>query len=343
MGLQSTDAKYIIPKILGTASNHGEVIKILPFDNRGTVTIEVSKSNEELNNDLIVALLKKLDGSLTLSDACSAIADLSCETVLDLLSELDKVGLIDELSVPEYISGLEFLLDLELFVESLLAKGLYKNKFWQQCLTADSVEDFPKSVVIGLVLENYHFLSRESLFDAPVLSYVANSAVRLAINRFYSEEYGHDEILLRALNSAGLSSEEVLSDIVPLPETLALCNSLAFWSNYDPIFFFTTLGILEGQSIGRDSFIEACERIGIDDGIVCHVKAHAEINATAGHGNVTREIFASIQALDLKTCSRIKAQTHLFVELYDQFYTAVWEHYSLPGDRIRRISCLESV
>ena len=40
-------------------------------------------------------------------------------------------------------------------------------------------------------------------------------------------------------------------------------NALAYWAHSDPLFFFSTLGLLEGQGMKHDSFIEACERVNV--------------------------------------------------------------------------------
>ena len=137
-----------------------------------------------------------------------------------------------------------------------------------------------------MVIENWHFLFRESYFDAPVLSYVPNTAVGLLLNEFFSEEYGHDEILMKSLNAVGLTRED-MRDAIPLSETMGLCNALAYWAHNDPLFFFATLGLLEGQGMKHDSFIEACERTELPDAFVGPLRTHANINIGAGHGNLT--------------------------------------------------------
>jgi hypothetical protein len=157
------------------------------------------------------------------------------------------------------------------------------------------------------------------------------------MNRFFGEEYGHDEILLKSLNAVGLSRED-MRDAIPLPETMALCNALAYWAHNDPLFFFTTLGLLEGQGLKKDSFIEACERAGLANDFIEPLRIHSNINIGAGHGNLTREIFKNIPALDARTASRLRSQTRLFVELYDGFYAGIWRHYTSEAPLLRRVS-----
>ncbi|SDI35672.1 hypothetical protein SAMN04487926_115188 [Paraburkholderia steynii] len=255
------------------------------------------------------------------------------QKVFDRLKELQLVRAVKPALAR---SGLDVLLELEDLANDLLYRTLYTNVFWEKCASASTGTDIPLNVIHGMIVENYHFLFRESYFDAPVLSYVANTGVRLSMNEFYAEEYGHDELLLKALTTLGVTRED-LARTVPLPQTMALCNSLAFWAHSDPLFFFSTLGILEGKDIKQDSFLDAAYRIGVDPALLKPVKAHSDINLNGGHGSLTRKIFSRIPAIADADVRRMRAQTHLFIELYDQFYTGIWEHYSTSPTLLRTL------
>ncbi|MEM5385970.1 iron-containing redox enzyme family protein [Paraburkholderia phymatum] len=255
------------------------------------------------------------------------------QRVFDRLKELQLVRAVKPALAR---SGLDVLLELEDLANELLYRTLYTNVFWEKCASASTRDDIPLNVIHGMIVENYHFLFRESYFDAPVLSYVANTGVRLAMNEFYAEEYGHDELLLKALTTLGVTRED-LARTVPLPQTMALCNALAYWAHSDPLFFFSTLGILEGKDIKQDSFLDAAYRIGVDPALLRPVKAHSDINLHGGHGSLTRNIFSRIPAIAETDVRRMRAQTHLFIELYDQFYTGIWQHYSTSPTLLRKL------
>jgi hypothetical protein len=280
--------------------------------------------------------LQRLDGSSSLEKLLQAEPSLPRHEIESLIESLDRAGLIDDAAPVAFRSGAEVMLEIEELVEDHCAATVFQNPFWKTCLAARGPGDLPEKLAVGMIIENWHFLFRESYFDAPVLSYVPNTAVRLLLNQFFSEEYGHDEILLGALSFAGLTREDML-DAIPLPETMAMCNALAHWAHTDPLFFFTTLGLLEGQEKRYDSFIEACERAGLPEGLVKPLKTHANINIGAAHGNLTRAIFHEIRALDEDTVARLKRQARLFVELYDNLYTGVWRYYTSDAPLLRRV------
>ncbi|MSP76582.1 MAG: hypothetical protein EXR12_10645 [Rhodospirillaceae bacterium] len=286
---------------------------------------------------VIERALRRLDGKTSLAEIVGGEPDLPADAAEALVSSLDAVGLIDDATVLPHRSGAEAILEIEERIEACCAATIYQNPFWRTCLAARGPGDVPQRLATGMVIENWHFLFRESYFDAPVLSYVPNTAVRLLLNEFFAEEYGHDEILMKSLNFAGLSRED-MRDAIPLPETMGLCNALAYWARNDPLFFFATLGLLEGQGMKHDSFIEACDRAGLPDAFVGPLRTHANINIGAGHGNLTRLIFRQIPAIDEATIRRLKAQVPPFVDLYDAFYSGVWRHYTGNGPLLRRVS-----
>ena len=297
--------------------------------------VEVAAGNVPLL--IVERALLRLDGKTSLADIVGAEPALSVDAVEALVASLDAAGLIDDATVLPYRSGAEAILEIEERIEVCCASTIYQNPFWRTCLAARGPGDVPQRLATGMVIENWHFLFRESYFDAPVLSYVSNTAVRRLLNEFFAEEYGHDEILLKSLNFVGLSRDD-MRDAIPLPETMGLCNALAYWAHNDPLFFFATLGLLEGQGMKHDSFIEACDRAGLPDAFVGPLRTHANINIGAGHGNLTRLIFRQIPAIDEVTIQRLKAQVPLFVDLYNAFYSGVWRHYTGDGPLLRRVS-----
>lgn len=285
----------------------------------------------------IVGIVSRLDGTSSLQEILGDQPPASRSAAAEFLEALDAAGVIDDLEPASYFSGGEAILEIEELLHEHCAATIYTNAFWRKCLSVRGPGDLSQKLATGMVIENWHFLFRESYFDAPVLSYVPNTSVRLLLNQFFSEEYGHDELLMGSLNAVGISRSD-MHDAIPLPETMALCNALAFWAHTDPLFFFATLGLLEGQGMKHDSFIEACQRAELPDDFVEPLRKHANINLGAAHGNLTRAIFRQLSALDAETISRLKRQVPLFVGLYDAFYMAVWRHYTSSEPLLRRVS-----
>ena len=273
----------------------------------------------------IATIVKACNGQQKISDIENLFAEDKQHIVQSILQQLDDALLVDDNRLQTHRSGASVILELQELSASLISKTINKNPFWENVL--NNSKECPASVFYGLAIENFHFLFREALFDSPILGYVPNAKVRQIMNEFYIEEFGHDDLVLQALESINIS-RETMQVSLPLPETLAMCNALSYYASNDPLFFFSTLGILEGGDIETDVFIEACNNKGLSEGFIGPMKTHSDININDEHGNLTRLIFAEIPAIDEQTVQRLRRQTYLFIEMYDNFYTAIWNHYS---------------
>ena len=321
----------MIPRLLGTPKLVDGVPSIIsaghPFVVEGVDARRAKKA---------IAVLRAMDGTRTV-DQIARSARTEAAFVHSLTSALDHVGLVRDERTPEARAALDVLFELEDLANSLLYESIYRNVFWHALL--NETDTVPLQVFHGMAIENYHFLFRESYFDAPALNFPASTRARGLMNQFYGEEYGHDELILKGLSSLGITRED-LADTIPLPQTMALCNALAFWARYEPVFFFSTLGILEGKDITIDSYIDACERRGLPAGFVAPIRAHANINMEGEHGSLTRALFEHLPPIDARGVLQMRARTRLFIQLYDGFYTGIWNYYSGSNSLLRRLSTL---
>lgn len=233
------------------------------------------------------------------------------------------------------MSGRSLILAVEDLYNRLSAKTLQQNPFWRALV--DTPELVPDNVYYGMCIENYHLLYRESYFDSPALSFAYSQDLRQRFNQFYSDELGHDRLLLKSLESIGLR-ESALFCSVPLRETMALCNALSYWARHDPLFFFTTLGPLEGRDVEVDSYVHACRTKGLQDSFVGPIEIHANINKHSEHGLLSRNLFETIPSVSVVDATRILRQTALFVAIYDQFYCAIWDRYRTGKDLLRAVA-----
>lgn len=296
----------------------------------GSTEYQVTSDNKNVAN--IKDILRVLDGSSPYGEIRKQFVDPSFAD--EFVLALYDAGLAKtNNSATEYMSGSAALAAIEDHQFSMLYDVLYHNRFWVACKNPQSI---PKNVLLGMAIENYHFLYRESWFDTPVLSYLGNETARLAMNRFYGEEYGHDELIFEAITQLGVTRDNV-RDIQPLPQTLALCNCLSHWAATDPLFFFSTLGVLEGKDPQIDTFVKTMEQSAkIDRSFIEPIHQHALINIEGKHGALTTEIFDSIDVIQNQDVRRMIKKTKIFIDLYDDFYSAVWDYYSNESNPVLR-------
>lgn len=148
------DSCHDVPKLRGSYSvENGELIV-----RQGGQSFVVS-SPPEYQTQIAAWLARTTDGQ-------AAVPDVKDPLSLELVSALEEQGLLEQVPRSEGLSGSGALLILEDYANELLYKTLYKNIFWQHIQTATQRE-IPNSVIYGFVIENYHFLYRESWFDSP--------------------------------------------------------------------------------------------------------------------------------------------------------------------------------
>ncbi|WP_410012790.1 hypothetical protein [Sodalis sp. C49] len=276
-----------------------------------------------------------LDGKTSIPDIIKKNkTHLTCEDATLLIECLSESGLLTRNIPTEFITGKQAILEIEDLQNRLMDKSLYNNIFWQKCNEPD---DVPENVFIGMAIENYHLLARGSSFDAHALYFHGCRKTRQAMNAVFCSEHGHAEIILSALALLGIDENNIIAS-VPLPETLGLANSLAYWSASDPLFFFSTMEVLEGKDCAVDSYVIAMEKSGkMDAQFIEKIKSHSLINIEHNHASFGRQLLSTIPVVSRENLIRMKRQTHLFVELYDAYYRAIWEHYSDATSLVRSI------
>ena len=303
--------------------------------------LEVALDPEGSSFEELRSFLSHLDGKQTIGDIQQRLDASQQQRFGTFLEDLDRHRLLDDVGTTKMRTGSQALLDIEDYTHAIMGRSFNQNVYWTNVL--GSPETCPPGAFYGLAIENYHFLFRESLFDSPVLPYLSSTRIRALMNEFYVEEYGHDEIIVNSMYALGITREEI-RDMLPLPETLAMCNALSYWAATDPLFFFATLGVLEGKDSPKDRWIEGCELAGLAPDFIKPMRTHSDINRKGEHGNLTRLLFAEIPVIDDETMARMRRQMNVFVDMYDDFYTAIWNHYApITGTGsalVRRLSAI---
>ena len=330
----------IRPKLAKNTNIKIEDSNIIIENSYGDFKLDISEFIDEFNGKNIVNIIKYLDGMKSVSEILFELKnDSDKKALIETIKALDESCFIDDITETHFKSGLECLLELEDLTNSLLNETIYKNPFWLNMSTMG--KNYPKSVLYGFAIENYHFLFRESSFDSPVLFYQNSTKIRELFNEFYVEEIGHDKLILKSLETIGFTKEK-LFDRTPLASTMLMCNALSHWATTDPIFFFSTLSLLEGSTYREDSqidsYIDICEMVNLPNEFIKHIKSHAMINLSANHGSLTRSIFNEIKCISNAKLLDMKNKTKLFIDIYNSFYQEVWDYYSNKLELKREVS-----
>ena len=290
------------------------------------------------SGEALEKLFSMMDGTRSLSELQQRFSPNDTEVINTIVRNLDEQGLLDDVAQLRVHSGIDTLLELEDLTDELLDKSVEENPFWK--LIKSTAPELPINVLYGFAIENYHFFFRKCCFQSPVLGFQSSTKVRQLLNELYCQEYGQDELAMEALNVIGISHEE-LTDTMPLPETMAMCNGLAFWANFEPLFFLSTLGVLADRTFKNFKlYLTACERLELDSRFIDSIRQLVNTKLKREQENLTRRIFQEIPHIDRETRQRFRGQTYLFIEMYNNFHRAIGHHYSSAPHLLRRVSAI---
>ena len=280
-------------------------------------------------------VLTMMDGTNSLTKLQETFSPSNPQAINTLLRYLDDKKLLDDADDIEINSGLDVLLELE-----NLSYELVKNKSNQNELTfiTPNIYNLPINVIYGFAIEAYHLFAHQPYIDASTLSFQSSPEIRQLINQLYCKEYGQDKFLIEALNSIGIDKEDLI-DIMPLPQTMGMCNSLAYWASFDALFYFSILGFLANQNLTNFTYyLQACESLKVNYSFIESIQNLVNHFQKSQLDNISHQIFKHIYHIDEQTKQRLQGKIYLFIETYINYHNAIVYYYSSSNSLLRRVS-----
>lgn len=268
-------------------------------------------------------LLSMMDGTKTITEIKQSFSSQEQEIINNLILMLDKNGFIDEKETLKLHSGIEILLELETLRRDLIRP---LNLF-------DAGTNI--NVLYGFIIESYYLISQSGSIYSPLLNFQQSSKIRQIAQEYYHSISGQEQLLLAALKSLNINQDDLFNSM-PLAETVALSHGLIYWANYEPIFFISSLHELNQQLINHYSFyFEGGHKFFLDVSLISAIK---ELVASQPSVNLSRRIFQEIDPIELAMKKRLKGQTYLLIELFNNFYQAIEKHYSSTVQLLQKVT-----
>ncbi|MBV6627146.1 MAG: hypothetical protein KI793_30115 [Rivularia sp. (in: Bacteria)] len=280
-------------------------------------------------------VLMMMDGTNSLTKLQTTFSPKNPESINTLLCYLDDKKLLDDADEIKINSGLDVLLELENLSYDLLQNKSYQNKL---TFIIPDISNLSINLIYGFAIETYHLLAHQAYIDASTLSFQSSTEIRQLINQLYCQEYGQDEFLVDALNSIGIDNEDLM-DTIPLPQTMAMFNSLAYWASFDSLFYFSILGFLANQNLNNFSdYLRACETLKVNYSFIKSIQNLINYFQKSKLENISHQIFQQISHIDEPTKQRWQRQIYLFIETYTTYNNAIFDYYSSNHSLLRRVS-----
>ena len=300
--------------------------------------INLSFPVEQNSRQKLEKLLFMMDGTNSVEQLQQKIYPHQPEEVNSILQSLDKQGFLDTTTKVHLNSGIDTMLELQELSEDLLNDKYNSDRLWQS-LTSESSEISSK-VIYGFAIEHYYLFSSQYLNRTSLPGLQHSAIIKQLIERIYFQEYSCQEYLSQALNAIALDREK-LANTIPLAETMALSNALAYWANVDPIFYLVAVGLLSNRiEYNFELYLQACEQTKLDKGFIIPIKELVNNRLQRQSEDVAVQIFKEIPYIDRETKQRLRETTYLLIETYSNFYLGIWDCYSSSKNLPREIAAI---
>lgn len=278
--------------------------------------------------DTIHRFIQSLDGTRDIDGVGADLPEIDAATVTMFLEVLDECGLLTDASQATGITGIQLMCGIEeLAYHRQQAQG--ETELTRLLLDGKAAPE----VVVGWTVEYWHVTHRAHDCISPAIS-VQTKWQDLLIE-YFRDEYHHDRLLEKSLNSVGISSDE-LNDSQPLPYTAALSNYLIDLAHHDPLSFAASLFLFEGTETAGQQYIDALRCYGFPDKFVAFQEKHHLINVQGDHGNISRELIRRLNAVDLSTEHFVRENIETLLGFFWRQHETVLAHYSAHNGKIRR-------
>ena len=283
-------------------------------------------------------LFSMMDGTNSIEKLQQIFFPHQPEVINSIVQTLDEQGFLDTITKIKLDSGLDTLLELQDLSKDLVNKNFKSNQLWQSIKL--KTNNLTLNVLYGFAIEHYYFLSHKCSCETSLLSWQNSAKVRRLMNKVYFQEYGQEELLIQALATININHEKLINTM-PLPETMGLVNALSYWANFEPLFYFVTLEILSSQIWQNfELYLKTCEQIELDSSFIEPIRKLVNTKLPSKLENTAYQIFQEIFHINRETRQRFRSQTHLFIEMYNNFYQAIWNHYSSSEILLRQVSAI---
>jgi pyrroloquinoline quinone (PQQ) biosynthesis protein C len=181
---------------------------------------------------------------------------------------------------------------------SRMCRSLYqplKDDFFAEPLWLHLSEGTaPQSVLIGWLIENYHFI--EGVNDR--LALAAGSSrhpkIRPLFVKHYLEEWNHYHFFVKALEAIGIPYYQ-LRRTRPLPATTAILNHMRDCARFDELAYAVCSGFLESTGEDRTKSLEFLARLeknfcGQKPGAIMPLVDHLKLDEAYQHNSVVENV-----------------------------------------------------
>ncbi|HWO26235.1 MAG TPA: hypothetical protein VNO30_46225 [Kofleriaceae bacterium] len=295
-----------------------------------SVTVELADSELQVDGlppAQAARLLSLFDGAQTL-DVAARAAEVPAQAAAALADKLVEHGAAVRLRDADAdISTATFAASCRTLYRGLRER-LASHPMWAGLNRGE----LPKSVFMGWLLENYHFI--DGVNDRLALATAAcpDMKIRPLFAKHYSEEWDHFSYFMTALSVMGMSEAQVLATR-PLAGTRAVLEHMRSSARRDPLQYAACSGFLESTGEDRSAAARVFERFtrhyaSDKPEAIKALADHLHLDGVYQHNSVVENICSTIERLSVARASAALQAAVLLVETMEMWSSDILRAYS---------------
>lgn len=229
----------------------------------------------------------------------------------NIIDAFDRYGLLTSDAPPDpgaTISGPVFWRQLDAFAHR--CRMHFKPLMFQALLDGK----ITRAQLIQYVIQYYHVVRAGPGIIASSLAHEDHPATKQVLQSFLISEMGHENLMLSALESVGITSEAMQDDL-PLPPTFALTSAFQVFSDQEPLTFKSVVFLLEEANPDfHDAFRLCCEKHGLPQAFWEPVISHADINDDGDHGSISEQLLEHTEVITIEQRTVVMKQLATTIE-----------------------------
>jgi pyrroloquinoline quinone (PQQ) biosynthesis protein C len=294
------------------------------------VTIELEDSQFLVNGlppPRVVRLLSLFDGAHALQ-AAAHLAGIPLQSAVTLADQLIEQGAAISLRDPGA--------DLPPLAFAATCRRLYRNLRerlgYHPLWTGLNYGELSKSVFLGWLLENYHFIDGVNDRLALATATCHDVKIRPMFVKHYTEEWDHYSYFVTALGRMGMSEVEVLATR-PLAGTRAVLEHMRRAATRDPLEYAACSGFLESTGEDRSAAALLFERLTRNyasdrPDAIQPLADHMQLDGFYQHNDVVENICSKIDHLPIERASAALQSAVMLVETMEMWSSDIIRAYS---------------
>lgn len=199
---------------------------------------------------------------------------------------------------------------------------------------------YRKEVLLGVILETYHYISAASRHISTALAHCTDPAWSQLLSEYLAEEYDHAWMPREALLRMGLTRDEVDS-AHPVIGTWSLINNLCEIGRTDTLGYLACTMLFEARGAETLDGAHALQRLateyGYPEDCLQPLVSHVEMDVRAEHIGLLERALAGRDVVPVAQAHRAVNNLHDLKHSFDQYHYGIAQYYSDISNYIPRL------